>query len=949
MEKPKKKIGQILVDAGVIDEMQLKSALGYQNRWGGKLGKILVEMGFLDEDTMIKFLGEHFHIKAVNLLRSRISNKAFEALPKDTAKKYNVVPVMVRGEGTKKVMVLAMSDPANLSAIDEISFITGAKIEPVLATDSAIDIVLKNYGDYDPEKALKQYYQEYATPAKLKKEKEEKAKPEKPKKHTAEDKISQASRQLDEELFDFDSNDDLKVVEGDVIMLKADKQKAGKAPPEKKQQPARQPDSSSSGEVILGRESKQDAQKSGGSQSVPGEESPFLMKEEPEDESSEPTEEPVIEELSEVAEEPEPVEAPVIEAPSIEEEAGASGQEEKESPDAGPPPLPEQEEQQDGPQELPDLDSPPAVEASPLPEREEPAPAGQGQELPDLDEPTLPGKEEEEQKPASKTAGPPSPLEIPESDEDLELADAHEFMPYQESRGTGEISASEEDAQNERQQESVEGFEFIPPSPNLEAHSDSEVPAAEEEEQQVELADAHEFMFMTETPDQRQTSEEKPEPEQGPPDLAGSTEQETPEARAEDSVPSLDDAFLSSPAEEKGPASSAPAAAEGGSGQGVPDFDSGPFQDSQPAAGTEGASPEVSFESLDSSGDIGPAEEASGKAEGPSGDIPPLPDLDDLSAEPASAPAGAGGELQEDSAQSATFSGDDMPLPEIDLEEPAKGASEKIVSLPFEGPPPEAEEKAQEPPPPEEKEELFEPSQPAAAQEKIPQDSEDLNDVSLPPLFTEPDEEDKGTEEGPDQGFDFGDLPGPPELDSIWASSSPPSAGTERPQSASPAEQSAAGPAEPPGQEQEPGDDLESLWTHEPPSPEPSPPDLDFSSPSEEPEKEEAQPPQQEQVSAAGELRSVKVVPDESDGIEESLDEISKLDALGEDFLDTREVKQRLEKVSSLESTLLERENNFDELLALMMKKETGEITKEAFMKELRKLKGRVDESRKKK
>ena len=59
MDKDKEsKIGELVVKMGLIDEMQLNSALGHQKRWGGKLGKILVEQGFIEEETMLKFLAE---------------------------------------------------------------------------------------------------------------------------------------------------------------------------------------------------------------------------------------------------------------------------------------------------------------------------------------------------------------------------------------------------------------------------------------------------------------------------------------------------------------------------------------------------------------------------------------------------------------------------------------------------------------------------------------------------------------------------------------------------------------------------------------------------------------------------------------------------------------------------------------------------------------------------
>jgi len=1048
MEKPRKKIGQILIDAGVIDEMQLKSALGYQSRWGGKLGKILVEMGFLDEDTMIKFLAEHFRIKAVNLLRSRISNKAFEALPKDVARKYNTVPVMVRGEGSKKVMVLAMSDPANLAAIDEISFLTGAKIEPVLATDSAIDIVLKNYGNYDPDKALKQYYQEYASPAELKKQgRQEQTKQEKQKKQQqgAQQKISQASRQLDEELFDFDSQDDLQVVEGDdVVMLKATKPQAQKAQPAQKKQSTREPaPSPQSREVILGKGKETTSKQEKPLQGPSPEESPFLGQESDQQAPEGPMEEPLIEELSEVSEEPPTLEAPVIEAPPVEEkkaetkaptappsaeappempempdlteaaesEATPGPQPQETAPQVEAPPLPEQEEpspqqdevppfpddetphppaQEEGPPDLeapplPSEDSgPPDLEAPPLPTEEDAPPDMEGPPLPEF------GKEGEEEKTERAPQAAPEPLDIPDSDENIELADAHEFTPYTQQQQGVDVSSYEE---GEAEIESGDQFKFIPPSPDLEAYSDSSELPEGGEEQQVELADAHEFMFMTETPEERGAETENREDE-GLPDFSDSASDEG----GADDVPTLDDAFISP--HEGGASEKLAGDQDAVSESGLPDLGPDSIEEtfSGPSMSESGQSGvDLQFETLDSE------EESLDLSKGPSfeehseagSDIPPLPDLPDFDGSPGSEKPGPPGPSHESDVQSATFGGDDMPLPELDLDQAGGKSAGNVVSLPFEGPPPDIEEeKAQEtgadeappplsgPPQEEPEEDLFEYSQaPPGAEEKIPQDSEDLNDVSLPPLFSESEETEQASSKSDhsaseDNGYDFGDMPSPPDLDSIWASSSSDtSAETWEDFPPSPAEESrdmseSEGPP-PLGDRPAEDDDLESLWTQSGPPPPPdeeSPPDLDFSGPPEAEEKPAPAPPsdekkeapekaQEEQagqqkdnsLSALGEFRSVSVLPDETEGLEESLDEISKLDVLGDEFLDTREVKQRLEKISNLENTLDERESNFDELLALMMKKEMGEITQEVFMQELRKLKTRVDDSRKKK
>jgi len=151
-EKPGEKFGDLLVKSGLIDELQLQAALGHQRRWGGKLGQCLVDLGFITESELLGFMSDKFKMPAIDLTKSRISDQAFAALPESVAKKYSVVPVFIKeGPAKKKILTLAMSDPSNLKILDEVQFLTGLKVEPVLANESAITRVLEHYGHYHPE------------------------------------------------------------------------------------------------------------------------------------------------------------------------------------------------------------------------------------------------------------------------------------------------------------------------------------------------------------------------------------------------------------------------------------------------------------------------------------------------------------------------------------------------------------------------------------------------------------------------------------------------------------------------------------------------------------------------------------------------------------------------------------------------------------------------------
>ncbi|GEM_PF-1464861 len=210
-----KKLGDLLVKAGLVDEMQLRSALGHQRRWGGKLGKCLVDLGFISEEAMLKFLGENFRMNAVDLTRSHIAPKTFKMVPEAVARKYEVVPVVMKEEQGKKTIMLAMSDPSDLQAVDEIQFLTNARVEPVLATDSAILKVLEHYGSYSPE--MVQGFPEKPPPAMAPGPSPTKAAPptpDLPSGEKAEDILT-----LDEGI-DIEPDEEIEVIRGEVTMLK---------------------------------------------------------------------------------------------------------------------------------------------------------------------------------------------------------------------------------------------------------------------------------------------------------------------------------------------------------------------------------------------------------------------------------------------------------------------------------------------------------------------------------------------------------------------------------------------------------------------------------------------------------------------------------------------------------------------------------------------------------
>ncbi len=136
MAKAKKRLGEMLIEAGVIDKTQLNSALAHQKQWGGKLASILIELGYLDEKIVASVLEKQLNVICVSLKDIKISPDARKLIDADTAQKYEIIPIDFSKE--RETLTLAMSDPTDLKVIDELSFLLGLEIKPVLAIKSAI-------------------------------------------------------------------------------------------------------------------------------------------------------------------------------------------------------------------------------------------------------------------------------------------------------------------------------------------------------------------------------------------------------------------------------------------------------------------------------------------------------------------------------------------------------------------------------------------------------------------------------------------------------------------------------------------------------------------------------------------------------------------------------------------------------------------------------------------
>src|SRR5512136_726417 len=94
----RKRLGDILIEAGVIDNFQLQSALGHQRQWGGKLGRILVENRFLSEDVLVRALSRQLNIPSIDLSLMTVHERVVKLVPTDLAERFGIVPVGLKRE-----------------------------------------------------------------------------------------------------------------------------------------------------------------------------------------------------------------------------------------------------------------------------------------------------------------------------------------------------------------------------------------------------------------------------------------------------------------------------------------------------------------------------------------------------------------------------------------------------------------------------------------------------------------------------------------------------------------------------------------------------------------------------------------------------------------------------------------------------------------------------------
>jgi type IV pilus assembly protein PilB len=137
------RIGELLLKEKRITAEQLQEALNYQRQNGGKLGLNLIKLGFVKDDEVTALLSRQYGVPSIALAEFEIDPAVIKLVPAETAQKYQIVPLSRSGA----TLTIAMTDPTNVFAMDDIKFMTGYNVEPVVASETAVlEAIQKYYG-----------------------------------------------------------------------------------------------------------------------------------------------------------------------------------------------------------------------------------------------------------------------------------------------------------------------------------------------------------------------------------------------------------------------------------------------------------------------------------------------------------------------------------------------------------------------------------------------------------------------------------------------------------------------------------------------------------------------------------------------------------------------------------------------------------------------------------
>jgi type IV pilus assembly protein PilB len=145
------RLGEILIKESLITTDQLRQALEHQKANGGRLGTCLMKLGFISDDEITGVLSRQYGVPSINLKFYEVDASVIKLIPQDTAVRYQIVPLSRVGS----TLTIAMTDPTNVFAMDDIKFMTGFNVEPVVASETAIaEAITKFYGEVESGEEL---------------------------------------------------------------------------------------------------------------------------------------------------------------------------------------------------------------------------------------------------------------------------------------------------------------------------------------------------------------------------------------------------------------------------------------------------------------------------------------------------------------------------------------------------------------------------------------------------------------------------------------------------------------------------------------------------------------------------------------------------------------------------------------------------------------------------
>src|SRR3954453_4790413 len=143
------RIGELLLKEKRITSDQLQQALNHQKANGGKLGFNLVKLGFVKDEELTALLSKQYGVPSINLAQFEIDPAVIKLIPAETAQNYQIIPLSRAGAP----LTIAMTDPTNVFAMDDIKFMTGYNVEPVVASETAVLAAIQKYYSAAPARA----------------------------------------------------------------------------------------------------------------------------------------------------------------------------------------------------------------------------------------------------------------------------------------------------------------------------------------------------------------------------------------------------------------------------------------------------------------------------------------------------------------------------------------------------------------------------------------------------------------------------------------------------------------------------------------------------------------------------------------------------------------------------------------------------------------------------